>query len=116
MYEEIRIYNVKTVYTYIEVKYTSEIKEISRSKIDYRIVEIAQSSPSTEVEATVILNVPPSEDVLKSLENVKVERVFNFMQTIKIRGKAKDVLSIASKDFVTYIMLDEIIVKNKEWI
>ncbi|MFP3400080.1 hypothetical protein [Acidianus sp.] len=47
---------------------------------------------------------------------MKVEKVFNFMQTIKIRGKAKDVLSIANKDFVTYIMLDEIIVKNEEWI
>ncbi|BDC19715.1 hypothetical protein [Acidianus sp. HS-5] len=94
----------------------SEIKEVSRSKIDYRIIEIAQSSPSTEIEATVILNVPPSEDVLNSFENLKIEKVFNFMQTIKIRGKAKDVLSIANKDYVTYIMLDEIIVKNEEWI
>lgn len=116
--EWIRIYNVKTVYTLVEVIKLATIneREALRSKIDYRIVEISQSSPTTEVEATIILKSSPSEDVIRSLSNVKVVKVFNFMNTIKVRGKAKDVLKIAENPFVTYIMLDDIIVKNSEWI
>lgn len=38
------------------------------------------------------------------------------MRTIKIRGKAKDVISIVNKDFIIYIMLDDVIVKGEEWI
>ncbi|EZQ06968.1 MULTISPECIES: hypothetical protein [Acidianus] len=94
----------------------SSIKEVYKSKVDYRIMEIANSSPSTEILATVILNSPPSEDIIKQVGDVKVEKTFNFMQTIKVRGKAKDVVSLAEKEFVTYIMLDEILVKNEEWI
>ncbi|ARM77155.1 hypothetical protein [Acidianus manzaensis] len=94
----------------------STIKETAKSKIDYRIVEVEQSSPTTEVEATVILNSPPSEDALKSFNEVKILKVFNFMNTVKIRGKAKDVVKLSENPLVTYIMLDDIIVKNEEWI
>lgn len=116
--EGIRIYNVKTVYTLIEVKYLAAVKgkETIKSKIDYRIVEISESSPTTEVEATIILNYPPSEDVLKSLSDLKVVKIFSFMNIVKVKGKAKDVIKIAENHFVTYIMLDDIVVKNTEWI
>ncbi|AWR97638.1 hypothetical protein DFR86_08815 [Acidianus sulfidivorans JP7] len=94
----------------------STIKEELKSKIDYRIIEVEQSSPTTEVEATIILNSPPSEEVIKSFSNVQIVKVFNFMNTIKVRGKAKDVVKLSENSFVTYIMLDDIIVKNEEWI
>lgn len=110
---------LKLYRTLVEVNKLEAIKEkelLMRSKIDYRIVEISKSSPTTEIEATVILNSPPSDDIVKSLSNVKVLKIFSFMNTIKIRGKAKDVVKIAENKFVTYIMLDDIIVKNAEWI
>ncbi len=95
----------------------SNVRELMRSKVDYRIVEIADSSPSTEIKATIVLDVPPSEDIINDVsQSVKVEKVYNFMQTIKVKGKAKDIVKLSEKSFVKYIMLDEIVVKTEEWI
>jgi hypothetical protein len=95
----------------------SNVRELMRSKVDYRIVEISDSSPSTEIKATIVLDVPPSEDIINDISQiVKVEKVYNFMQTIKVKGKAKDVAKLSEKSFVKYIMLDEIVVKTEEWI
>ncbi|MCI2413806.1 MAG: hypothetical protein MPF33_00915 [Candidatus Aramenus sp.] len=95
----------------------SNVREITRSKVDYRIVQIAENSPSTEVRATVILEVPPSEEVVREISQlVNVEKVFNFMFTVKVRGKAREVVKLSEKPFVKYIMMDEIVVKTEEWI
>ncbi len=95
----------------------SNVREITRLKVDYRIVQIAESSPSTEVRATVILEVPPSEEVIREISQVvTVEKVFNFMLTVKVKGKAKEIVKLSEKPFVKYIMMDEIVVKTEEWI
>ncbi len=89
------------------------LEDAIRSKVDYRIVEVARSSPSTEVKAIVLTNVPPSEDVVNDVSSsAKVNKVYNFMSVIKIEGKAKDVASLAQKEYVKYIMLEEIVINT----
>jgi hypothetical protein len=90
--------------------------ETVRLKVDYRIVEIAQSSPSTEIRAILVTDVPPSEDVVNEIRGtVKVENVFNFMMTIKVKGKAGDVIKLGEKPFIRYIMLDEVVARTQDW-
>ncbi|QKQ99462.1 hypothetical protein GWK48_02790 [Metallosphaera tengchongensis] len=89
--------------------------EALRTKVDYRIVEIAQSSPSTEIKAILVLDTSPSDDVLKEISQVKIENVFSFMLTIKVRGKASDVARLGEKSFIRYIMLDEVISRTQDW-
>lgn len=90
--------------------------ETIRLKVDYRIVEIAQSSPSTEIRAILVTDVPPSEDVLNEIRgSVKVESVFNFMMTVKVKGKASEVMRLGEKPFIRYIMLDEVVARTQDW-
>ncbi|MDT7861511.1 MAG: hypothetical protein RRA45_04800 [Saccharolobus sp.] len=95
-----------------------EIKEDLRSKVDYRIVEIAQSSPTTEIKAIIVTSVPPSSEVVNNLQqfSLKVERIFSIMNVIKVRGKAKNIIAILDKPFIRYIMLEEVIVNTPELI
>ncbi|MEM3352060.1 MAG: hypothetical protein QW799_04500 [Saccharolobus sp.] len=93
-----------------------EIKEDLRVKLDYRILEIVQNSPSTEIKAIVITSVPPSTEVINEIQKaaLKVERVFSIMNVVKVRGKAKNIISILDKPFVKYIMLEEVIINTPE--
>lgn len=62
--------------------------EALRTKVDYRIVEIVQSSPSTEIRAILVLDTSPSEDVLKEISSLAtIDNVFSFMMTVKVRGR-----------------------------
>ncbi|ABP96008.1 MULTISPECIES: hypothetical protein [Metallosphaera] len=90
--------------------------EALRTKVDYRIVEIAQSSPSTEIRAILVLDTSPSEEVLKEISSLaKIDNVFSFMMTVKVKGKASDVARLGEKSFIRYIMLDEVIARTQEW-
>ncbi|AOL16067.1 hypothetical protein BFU36_04270 [Sulfolobus sp. A20] len=93
-----------------------EIKEDLRSKLDYRIIEIAQSSPNTEIKAIIVTSVPPSSEIVSNIQqsSLKIERVFNIMNVVKVRGKVKTILPIVEKPFVKYIMLEEVIVSTPE--
>jgi len=82
------------------------------SKVDYRIVEVVNASPSTEIKSIVILDRPPSQEMIdefSSSEGVKVERVLSSIMVIKVRGKAKSVVELASKDYVRHVILEEIL-------
>jgi hypothetical protein len=41
--------------------------------------------------------------------------VFPFLSTIKVKGKVRDILSLTEKDYVKYIMLEEILAKIEEF-
>jgi len=87
-----------------------------RRKIDYRIMEVQQASPETEVRVIVVTNVLPTQPILAELTSahLKIIKVFQDFYSIKVEGKAKHVTSILSKDFVKYLILDEIIVRGAE--
>ncbi|AWS00665.1 hypothetical protein [Metallosphaera hakonensis] len=90
--------------------------EALRTKVDYRIVEIVQSSPSTEIRAILVLDTSPSEDVLKEISSLAtIDNVFSFMMTVKVRGKAVNIARLGEKSFIRYIMLDEVIARTQEW-
>ncbi|AKA73624.1 hypothetical protein SULI_06600 [Saccharolobus solfataricus] len=95
-----------------------EISEDLKAKLDYRIFEIVQNSPTTEIRAIIITSLPPSSEILNEVqkESLKIERVFNIMNVIKVRGKAKTIASLLDKSFVKYIMLEEVIVNTPQLI
>ncbi len=89
------------------------LEDAIKSKVDYRIVEVSKSSPSTDVKAIVLTKVPPSEEIVKDVSSsLKINKVYNFMSVVKVEGKAKDVVSLAQKDYVKYIMLEEIVINS----
>ena len=49
-------------------------------------------------------------------DRLKIERVFNIMNVVKVRGKAKAIVSLLDKSFVKYIMLEEVIVNTPQLI
>ncbi|WP_338600121.1 hypothetical protein V6M85_11345 [Sulfolobus tengchongensis] len=95
-----------------------EISEDLRVKLDYRIFEIVQNSPATEIKAIIVTSLPPSSEVINEIQkaSLKVDRVFSIMNVVKVRGKAKNVISLLDKPFVKYIMLEEVIVNAPELI
>ncbi|BCU69458.1 hypothetical protein [Stygiolobus caldivivus] len=92
------------------------IEEKLANKIDYRLIEINNISSSAEVQAIIITSKQPSSDVVEDVKKVgHVVAVFPFLSTIKVKGKVKDILSLAEKDYVKYIMLEEILAKIEEF-
>ena len=86
------------------------------NKIDYRIVEIKNVSPSAEVRALVITQRQPSSDIVGDISNfAKVELVMPFLSTIKVKAKVKDLLTLAGKDYVKFIMLEEVLARPEEF-
>jgi len=86
------------------------------NKIDYRIVEINTISPSAEVRALVITQKQPSSEIVNDISTLaKVELVMPFLSTIKVKAKAKDLLTLAEKDYVKFIMLEEVLAKLEEF-
>jgi len=85
-------------------------------KIDYRIVEINNISPSAEVRALVITQKQPSSEIVNDISTLaKVELVMPFLSTVKVKAKAKDLLALAEKDYVKFIMLEEVLAKLEEF-
>ena len=92
------------------------IEEKLAQKLDYRLIEINNISPSAEVQVIVITNKPPSAEVVEDVKKVgQVIAVFPFLSVVKVKGKVKDIISLAEKDYVKYIMLEEIIAKIEEF-
>ncbi|QIW25064.1 hypothetical protein EWF20_13595 [Sulfolobus sp. S-194] len=86
------------------------------NKIDYRIIEIKNISPSAEVRAIVITNKQPSNEIVNDISTIaKVELVMPFLSTVKVKAKAKDLLTLAEKDYVKFIMLEEVLAKLEEF-
>ena len=86
------------------------------NKIDYRIVEINNISPSAEVRALVITQKQPSSEIVNDISTLaKVELVMPFLSTVKVKAKAKDLLMLAEKDYVKFIMLEEVLAKLEEF-
>ncbi|GAA5418181.1 hypothetical protein [Sulfurisphaera tokodaii] len=86
------------------------------NKIDYRIIEIKNISPSAEVRAIVITNKQPSTEIVNDISTIaKVELVMPFLSTVKVKAKAKDLLTLAEKDYVKFIMLEEVLAKLEEF-
>jgi len=86
------------------------------NKIDYRIVEINNISPSAEVRALVITQKQPSSEIVNDISTLaKVELVMPFLSTVKVKAKAKDLLTLAEKDYVKFIMLEEVLAKLEEF-
>ncbi|MCQ4448935.1 MAG: hypothetical protein NO076_06825, partial [Sulfolobales archaeon] len=58
----------------------------------------------------VMTNVTPDDSVISKVSKYgNVTKVFSFMNVIKVRGRAKDIVRLAEEQFVSYIMLDEVI-------
>jgi TolB-like protein len=92
------------------------IEERIASKVDYRLIEINNISPSAEVQAIIITSRPPSSDVVEDVKRVvHIIAVFPFLSTIKVKGKVRDILSLTEKDYVKYIVLEEILAKIEEF-
>lgn len=86
------------------------------NKIDYRIIEIKNISPSAEVRALVITEKQPSSEIVNDISSiVKVELVMPFLSTVKVKAKVKDLLTLVEKDYVKYIMLEEVLAKLEEF-
>ncbi|BFH72678.1 hypothetical protein SJAV_06220 [Sulfurisphaera javensis] len=86
------------------------------NKIDYRIIEVKNISPSAEVRAIVITEKQPSSEIVNDMSSlVKVELVMPFLSTVKVKAKAKDLITLAEKDYVKYIMLEEVLAKLEEF-
>ncbi|BFI76192.1 hypothetical protein [Sulfurisphaera ohwakuensis] len=86
------------------------------NKIDYRIIEIKNISPSAEVRAIVITNKQPSTEIVNDISTIaKVELIMPFLSTVKVKAKAKDLLTLAEKDYVKFIMLEEVLAKLEEF-
>lgn len=62
------------------------------------------------------MDVSPSEEVLKEISSVaRIDNIFSFMMTVKVKGKASEIARLGEKSFVRYIMLDEVIARTQEW-
>jgi len=86
------------------------------NKIDYRIVEINNISPSAEVIALVVTEKQPSSEIVNDISSMaKVELVMPFLSTVKVKAKVKDLLKLAEKDYVKFIMLEEVLAKLEEF-
>ncbi|BBD71866.1 hypothetical protein HS1genome_0255 [Sulfodiicoccus acidiphilus] len=87
-----------------------------KRKVDYRILEVQQASPETEIRVIIVTNVPPSEPILAELTSahLKVVKVFPDFYSVKVEGRAKHVMAVSSRDFVKYLILDEILVRGAE--
>lgn len=84
-------------------------------KLDYRILEINNISRSADVSCIIITNRPPASEIIEDIKKtVNVLSVFSFLSTIKAKGKVKDFIELANKDYVKFIMLDEVLVKLEE--
>ncbi|MBP1357471.1 MAG: hypothetical protein JZD40_03165 [Sulfolobus sp.] len=86
------------------------------NKIDYRIIEVNNISPSAEVRALVITQGQPSSDIVSDISSLaKIEMVIPFLSTVKVKAKAKDLLALASKEYVKFIMLEEVLGRIEEF-
>ena len=86
------------------------------NKIDYRIVEIKNISPSVEVRALIITQKQPSIEIVNDISSLaKVEIVMPFLSTVKVKAKVKDLLTLAEKDYIKFIMLEEVLAKSEEF-
>ncbi|MGC9105206.1 MAG: hypothetical protein ACP5HQ_02105 [Thermoprotei archaeon] len=86
-----------------------ELKGLS-DKVDYRILTYASYPHDVEVVAIVLTQSRPDDEVIEKLGKYgKVVKVFGFLNVVKVRGSAKNVVKIAEEPFVSYIMLDEVI-------
>jgi hypothetical protein len=90
----------------------SELQMIAdlSDKVDYRITSYASYPHDVEIIAIVMTNVTPDDSVISKVSKYgNVTKVFSFMNVIKVRGRAKDIVRLAEEQFVSYIMLDEVI-------
>ncbi|MCQ4345473.1 MAG: hypothetical protein RXQ70_04795 [Sulfolobaceae archaeon] len=79
-------------------------------KVDYRITSYASYPHDVEIIAIVMTNATPDDSIISKVsEYGNVTKVFSFMNVIKVRGRAKDIVRLAEEQFVSYIMLDEVI-------
>ncbi|AAY79610.1 hypothetical protein [Sulfolobus acidocaldarius] len=93
----------------------SSTEEKVLEKLDYRILEINNISRSADVSCIIITNRPPASEIIEDIKKtVNVLSVFSFLSTIKAKGKVKDFIELANKDYVKFIMLDEVLVKLEE--
>ncbi|AHC50701.1 hypothetical protein SUSAZ_00965 [Sulfolobus acidocaldarius SUSAZ] len=93
----------------------SSTEEKVLEKLDYRILEINNISRSADVSCIIITNRPPASEIIEDIKKtVSVLSVFSFLSTIKAKGKVKDFIELANKDYVKFIMLDEVLVKLEE--
>ncbi|PVU68004.1 hypothetical protein DDW01_01455 [Sulfolobus sp. SCGC AB-777_G05] len=93
------------------------IEEGLVNKVDYRLIEINSISPTAEVVVLVITSKPPSNEIVEDVKRVaKVVMVIPFLSTIKVQGKVRDILSLTGKDYVKFIMLEEVLAKLEEFL
>lgn len=91
------------------------VEAIKNDKIDYRITEIVEASPTTEIKAILILARTPSSDIVNQISAMKdltVAKVMPSIMVIKVKGKARAIADLAEKDFVKHIVLEELLSKE----
>ncbi|BCU67171.1 hypothetical protein HS7_06080 [Sulfolobales archaeon HS-7] len=92
-------------------------EQTKSEKLDYRIIEIINASPATEIKVIIVLNRIPSPDIvndISAMSGVSVVKVIPDINVIKAKGKARLFYEVASKNYVSHIILEEILSKERE--
>lgn len=113
---ELRSFNLNLLIETIMIRnMTTQIFKKPEDKVDYRIIELSNASPTTNIRAFVVVSTKITKELLDKVYsyNIKVLKVYDFLFTIRIEGTAKTVVKLSELPEVKNILLDEILTPSE---